>query len=200
VEGDAGLNALRFASRLNDKVVWTSVGYYGIGPGMFRKTARFAILFALGLSGCTTGARYVTTTSTCGIVAIPSNSDKWPNYYRKQAEELLQAKCPDGYVIELEEEFIPGANQRKRRSDGSTETTGFFDHTEWRIYYRRKDAPEGATTALMVHPPPVAAPLGVQQAVGLTPVVMPLGNTPGVNYSMPGMPPRPTGVVPASQQ
>jgi hypothetical protein len=169
---------------------------------MFRETARFAVLCSiLWLSGCATGARCVTSTSTCGIVAIPNKSNEWPNYYHKQAEDLIQAKCPDGYVIELEEEFIPGANLRRHKSDGSLESAGFFDQTEWRIYYRRKDAPEGATTALMVHPlPPGSAPAGVQQAVGLTPVVTPLGKSPGFNVPMPGMPPRPNDVIPASQQ
>jgi len=168
---------------------------------MFRQTARLAILCTLGLSGCNTSARYVTTTSTCGIVAIPSKTDAWPYYYRKQAEELIQAKCPDGYVIEREEEFVPSANQLRRRSDGSTESVGLFDKTEWRIYYRRKDAPEGASAALLAQPPPKASPWAVQQAVGLTPVVTPLANTPGVNMQVPGVPlGRPTGVLPSNQQ
>jgi hypothetical protein len=154
---------------------------------MLRFIAPLLIVGTLALSGCATGARCVTATSTCGIVAIPSNTDLWPNYYRKQAEDLLQAKCPDGYVIEREEEFVPGANRTRHKSDGSAEPPGFFDQTEWRIYYRRKDAPEGSTTALMAHPPATPPRGDIQQAVGLTPVVTPLGNMPGVNYSTPGV-------------
>ena len=161
---------------------------------MFRHIGRLAVLCTVALSGCMTGARYVTTTSTAGIVAIPSNTDLWPNYYRKQAEELLQAKCPDGYVIEHEEQFIPGVDQRHRRSDGSVQTAGFFDQAEWRIYYRRKDAPEGTTAALMPVVPPAALPTGVQP-VSLTPVVMPLGKTPGVDMATPGVPQGRPGVV-----
>jgi hypothetical protein len=155
---------------------------------MLRQIGRLVICCSLGLAGCATGARYVTATSTCGIVAIPSNTDKWPNYYRKQAEDLLQAKCPDGYVIEREEEFIPGANQRRRKTDGSAEAAGIFDQAEWRIYYRRKDAPEGSTTALLVHPPAVEQPLPGQHPVQLTPAVAPLANMPGVNFMVPGAP------------
>jgi hypothetical protein len=161
---------------------------------MFRHIGRIAVLCTVALAGCMSGARYVTTTSSTGIVAIPSNSDLWPNYYRKQAEELLQAKCPDGYVIEHEEQFIPGADQRRRRSDGSIQTAGFFDQAEWRIYYRRKDAPEGSTTALMATPTPAASPLGIQP-VGLTPVVMPLAKTPGVEMARPGVPQGRPGVI-----
>jgi hypothetical protein len=167
---------------------------------MRRQIAGLAILCMLGLTGCSTSARYVTSTSNCGIIAIPTNTDKWPFYYHKQAEELMLAKCPQGYVIEHEEEFIPGANKAKRRSDGSSESAGLFSGSEWRIYYRRKDAPEGVTTALMAQPAPRGLPLPATQTVGLTPVTTPLANTPGVNMTTPGVPlGRSSGVVPASQ-
>jgi hypothetical protein len=166
---------------------------------MFRQIARLAILAALGLSGCNTSARYVTTTSACGVVAIPKNTNAWPDYYRKQAEELMQAKCPEGYVVEYEDEFIPGANKNKHRSDGSTESTWLFETTEYRIYYRRKDAPEGASIALLPLPPATATPSIARQPVGLTPVSTPLANTPGVNMQSPLVPTnRPGPVMPAS--
>ena len=63
------------------------------------RTAALAVLLAV--CGCTQ-ARYVMTDQYGGVVAIPNNSNSWPSYNRKHAEELMARQCPQGYVIEQE--------------------------------------------------------------------------------------------------
>src|SRR5713226_9158459 len=90
---------------------------------MSRQVSRLALLCVCGiagLSGCNS-ARYVTVDNSGGVVAIPSNSNSWPNYNRRHAEELMQAKCPGGYVIDHEEEFVTGTTQYV---DSTTNTKG----------------------------------------------------------------------------
>jgi hypothetical protein len=52
--------------------------------------------------------RLVRTSKDGGVVAIPSNSNQWPTYYRDKAEKLMREKCPDGYEIVQEEEVVTG--------------------------------------------------------------------------------------------
>ena len=70
---------------------------------------RVAALGALlvGLGGCAS-ARYVAVDADGGIVAIPNNTNCWPTYNRKAAEELMRQKCPQGYVIDREGEAVVG--------------------------------------------------------------------------------------------
>lgn len=65
------------------------------------------MLGLIGLTGCAS-ARYVQVDQEGGIVAIPSNSNVWPSYHRDKAEALMRQKCPNGYVIEREEEAVTG--------------------------------------------------------------------------------------------
>ena len=140
---------------------------------MSRQVSLLALLCVsgiAGMSGCNS-ARYVTVDSTGGVVAIPSNSNSWPTYNHRHAEELIQAKCPGGYVIDREEEFVTGTTEYV---DSTTNTKGdqmlaalriapvtqetqqrttTSNQTEWRIYYHRKDAPMPAAGAA----PPAAA-------------------------------------------
>ena len=163
-----------------------------------RQIVQLAGLCTLGLaalSGCSTPARYVTVNSTGGVVAIPSNTNEWPNHYRKQAEELMQAKCADGYVIEYEEEFVIGTHRTTSTSStgypaqaappgmpmtqNAREATSLSNQTEWRIYFRRTDAQPGSAVALKVQPQIEVAPLfPVQRAVMLTPTGTPVQSLP----------------------
>jgi hypothetical protein len=69
---------------------------------------RAAILcFVATLVGCQS-ARLVEVRSDGGVVAIPNNSNTWPFYYRDKAEAMLKQKCPNGYVIDHEEEVVTG--------------------------------------------------------------------------------------------
>jgi hypothetical protein len=167
---------------------------------MSRQIARLALLCTaslMGLTGCGTSARYVTTTSNSGVVAIPGNSNSWPSYYHNQAEELIKAKCGANYVIELEEEFVTGTTQHTTSTTDTTgdpllaavriapvtqrnsQSTTFNNQTEWRIYYRRTDAPNGAGIALKTLPPGDLPPMGaIRPAVSLTPSGTPLPSLP----------------------
>ena len=66
-----------------------------------------AVVAATSMVGCAK-ARYVEVTQQGGVVAIPSNTNRWPSYYRKHAEELIRQKCPNGYEIVQEEELVTG--------------------------------------------------------------------------------------------
>jgi hypothetical protein len=157
---------------------------------MFRQVSRLALLCACGFGGLTgcNSARYVTIESTGGVVAIPSNTNFWPTFNRRHAEELMQARCPAGYVIEREEEVVVGTTQSV---DTTTNTKGDAtlaalriapvtqetqqkttsqNMTEWRIYYRRKDAAVVSSAA------PVQPAAAVNPAAGVNPAGPPRGN------------------------
>jgi hypothetical protein len=87
---------------------------------MRRKAAILVALSAglLNLAGCAK-ARFVENGQGYGVVAIPSNSNSWPNYYRNQAEALIREKCPNGYEIVREEETVTG---QTKHTDTHTET------------------------------------------------------------------------------
>lgn len=128
---------------------------------MSRRT-RLAVCCAAALAlltGCN-NARYVTVNSQGGVVAIPDNSNHWPDYNRRHAEELMQAKCPGGYVIDREEEVVVGTHQytdttSEKKGDPLLaalqvapmredvhEHTSSTNVTEWRITYHKADAPK----------------------------------------------------------
>lgn len=116
-------------------------------------------LLLLGATGCQS-VRVVSQGETGGVIAIPANTDMWPFRYRTKAEAMLAQRCPEGYIIELEEEFVVGQStnvQETHRQDeqqiskrasftvDSTNTTATTsDLKEWRIYYRKKTAEEDA--------------------------------------------------------
>jgi len=58
-----------------------------------------AVLVAV--CGCA-DVRFVQETPEGGVIAIPTNSNCWPMYYRSRAEKVMSQKCPDGYQIERE--------------------------------------------------------------------------------------------------
>jgi hypothetical protein len=106
--------------------------------------------------GCAGTARLVSLDSGGGVVAVPENSNRWPSFYRKQAEELMKANCPDGYTIVKEEEVVVGQTQHTHTTtdrsgspllaalhidpinENSNQTTSYEDRKEWRIYYQAK--------------------------------------------------------------
>ena len=71
-------------------------------------------------AGCAK-ARHVQINGGTGTVAIPANTNTWPNYYRKQAEDLMRQKCPNGYEIVAEEEAVVG---QTAHTDTHTESKG----------------------------------------------------------------------------
>jgi hypothetical protein len=136
-------------------------------------------------TGCANSARFVEVNNSGGVVAIPSNSNGWPTYYRKHAEELMQAKCPAGYVVYREEEVVTGVTQSVNTTtdtsgnpklaawhldtvtENTRQTTTSTNQTEYRLWFRRSDAPASpsVTPASYSTPPaPAAPPAGYTQS------------------------------------
>jgi hypothetical protein len=111
------------------------------------------------LSGCN-GARFVAKDQFGGVVAIPANTDEWPTHYRAKAEELMRKQCPEGYVIDHEEEAVIGQTTTNRQqtdtsSVGSVivgnkvQQTESHDLREWRITFHRKGPVTPGITAVV---------------------------------------------------
>jgi hypothetical protein len=66
-------------------------------------------LFAIGNSGCTL-AHYIYRQPDYGVVAIPSNTNSWPFYYRDRAIELIRKHVGPDYVIVKEQTVVTGGN------------------------------------------------------------------------------------------
>jgi hypothetical protein len=58
------------------------------------------VLAAMG--GCGQAVRYLRETPNGGTITMPTNTNRWPTYYRSRAAYLMQKKCPDGYRIDRE--------------------------------------------------------------------------------------------------
>lgn len=119
---------------------------------VFVRLSALALACASGF-GCASSARLVTVEPGGGVVAIPSNSNAWPSYNRKGAEELMRQQCPGGYVIDHEQEVVVGQVQQTnvntdRKGDpllaalhvapvteNTQQTTSYTDKTEWRIWF-----------------------------------------------------------------
>src|SRR5262249_15255416 len=103
------------------------------------------------------GARMIYQDQNGGVVAIPSNQNYWPFYYRDEADKLMRAKCPHGYDIVREEEVAVGKVttntentntetreiQSRRRPGTATATATSLtsethDKTEYRITFQAK--------------------------------------------------------------
>jgi hypothetical protein len=125
--------------------------------GTMRRLMAGVICAALaGLCGCSE-ARLVSCAPTGGVVAIPNNSNTWPCYHHKHAEELIREQCPQGYVIDKEEEVVVGTTEHvhtdtDRKGDPllaalkiapvnetTHQTTTVEEKKEWRIYFHGVD-------------------------------------------------------------
>ncbi len=87
-----------------------------------RRQNAFLLVASIGLSALTgcANARYVKTDQGSGVVAMPSNTNCWPTYYRDHAEALIRQKCPNGYEVVGEEEAVVG---QVAHTHTETETT-----------------------------------------------------------------------------
>ncbi|QEL16999.1 hypothetical protein [Limnoglobus roseus] len=119
--------------------------------------ARALILFfVLGSAGCaSTAARTVLRDKDSGVVAVPNDTDSFPDYYRSEALDLIRDHVGKNYEIVKEEEYVLGpvvTNQSKlsRRpvlnwlvpwrlgeTDTTTNTSTTKNNTEYRIHYQR---------------------------------------------------------------
>lgn len=145
----------------------------------FRRLLPAALLLA-AVAGCGS-ARLVRSSPDGGVVAIPSNSNSWPFYYRRDAEKLMAQQCPNGYKIVEEGEVVVGKKAATSESvdrDRTTtsKVTTVSDQKEWRITFRSLDASS----------PPVPG------------LVLPgvVSRTPPPPPPTPGLPSRPVPLVP----
>jgi hypothetical protein len=114
------------------------------------------VLLLVASTGCASNAaRTVLRDHDSGVVAIPKNTDAFPDYYRLQADELIQEHVGRAYEIDREEEYVLGPvttneTQFNRRpiwnllvpwrlaeSATTTNTTSTHNQTEYRIHYRK---------------------------------------------------------------
>jgi hypothetical protein len=113
------------------------------------------VLVAVGTAGCAS-ARQVSVHAHGGCVAIPDNSNHWPFYHRDKAVALIAQQCPNGYIIEREEEVVIGQTVNTHTdtdthqydhpalkglgltAQTTRQTSNINDQTEWRIWYQKK--------------------------------------------------------------
>jgi hypothetical protein len=151
------------------------------------------VAVAMGsLSGCASPARYVERTGDTGVVAIPNNTDSWPNYNRREAMALIQKHVGGNFEIVEEREVATGKktfNDQQVNNEQTwntanpllpanrqtvQNTTTTQDVTEYRIAYRRKAAPLGSPK------PALPATIGLQgPATPALPNVQQTQYTPG---------------------
>jgi len=99
-------------------------------------------LLVLAASGCASSVRFVRESADGGVIAIPSNSNQWPTYYRNRAEYLMNRKCPHGYAIDREEVVEDNPASRDGRYpnedfeyNGAYERISRYARTEHRITF-----------------------------------------------------------------
>jgi hypothetical protein len=135
-----------------------------------RKTC---LLILAAASGCSTpGAHFVSQTSEGGVIAIPTNSDQWPTYYRSQAERLMSQTCPNGYAIIREDVFVKEPAETRNLAANDTYD---FDYNgalvryprnireEYHITFRCLPPPKGV-------PPPAGGDLPMPKVVPPSPI------------------------------
>ena len=105
-----------------------------------RKGRLLCLLAVFALTGCGT-ARVVSRDPSGGVVAIPENTNSWPCHYRDKAIALIKEDCPYGYVIAKEEEVPIGTVTTDHTPSDSTHSTETHNRTEYRICYRKAEAP-----------------------------------------------------------
>ena len=99
----------------------------------------------------------VSWTGDGGVVAISRNTDVWPCYERTAASRLMAEKCPDGYEIVEESEFVVGQTTTTTSTGGdkislvsvqvgpgggtpADTVTTTANQTEYRLRFRPKNA------------------------------------------------------------
>ena len=136
-------------------------------------------LLVLLSTGCaSTNARTVLRERDQGVVAIPENTDRFPNYNRSQAEDLIRKHLGQEYEIVKEEEYVIGpvttseTNFVKRPALGwlipwrwkdeatTTSTSATRNQTEYRIYYQRRDSSRAVRPAEYKDLPPLSDGVG----------------------------------------
>jgi hypothetical protein len=143
--------------------------------------------FALtGSAGCQQ-ARLVSQDAFGGVVAIPSNTNSWPDYYQDQANKLMREACKGDYVIDRREEVVVGIVRNDNTNTDTqaiplpgklgaialsktTDTTSIHDRTEHRITFHAAKVAPGTTPSAVGGPVPI--PPGVPSNIAPAPLVV----------------------------
>jgi hypothetical protein len=149
------------------------------------------VALVAGLSGCASPARYIERSGDTGVIAIPANTDSFPNYNRSEALALIHKHVGPNFEILEEREVATGKrtqNDQQMHEDlfnaqHVQNTTTTQDLTEWRIAYRKKSPGSIGTGAFGSSVTPASgmqprSPVGagnssVQPAGGIVPSVGP---------------------------
>lgn len=88
-----------------------------------RRTYVFLSIALFGTLGCS-GARevrYVYQDGHSGVIGMPANTSKWPKYYRKHADKLMEQHFPGGYEVVRAEEVVEGSRTLTINGSNSAE-------------------------------------------------------------------------------
>ncbi|WP_406699362.1 hypothetical protein V5E97_10885 [Singulisphaera sp. Ch08] len=88
-----------------------------------RRTYVFLSIAVFGTLGCS-GARevrYVYQDGHSGVIGMPANTSKWPKYYRKHADKLMEQHFPGGYEVVRAEEVVEGSRTLTINGSNSAE-------------------------------------------------------------------------------
>lgn len=164
-----------------------------------------ALVLTLAVAGgCASPAKYVEKRGDSGVIAIPANTDAWPNYNRREALALIEKHVGPNYEIVEESQFVVGQSTHNNQQVNTeqtfnreipflpaekqtiTNTTTQHDITEWRIVYRRKNAPQSIGSDITRAGATGGPAAGVVPSVQPAGAVMPRGTTGTGSYHMNG--------------
>ena len=144
---------------------------------------------AIWSSGCAS-ARYVQKAGDQGVVAIPTNSDAWPDYHRTNALKLIEGHVGASYEIVEEKEVTTGTATTNTQNTNreatinpvvpflpaerqtTTTTTTSQALTEYHIHYRKRNSAGVATAPVtpgipgVPSSPATVVPAGAVQTPG----------------------------------
>lgn len=138
----------------------------------------FALLAAtVATGGCASQAKYIERKTDTGIVAVPDDTDTWPNNNRKAALALIEKHVGPNFEI-LDERTVPTGRVARNSLPETNEAlnprnqaypakrpisatpTQQEEATEYRITYRKLDSASTGTTVQTQYPPTGVQPAG----------------------------------------
>lgn len=136
------------------------------------------LLLILATGCASTTARPILRERDGGVVAIPDNSNRFPDFNRSQAEKVIREHVGKNFEIVREEEYVIGpvttseTNFTKRPALGwlipwrwndeatTTSTSATRNQTEYRLHYRKTDSSDGVRPANYKDLPPLREGIG----------------------------------------
>ncbi len=156
----------------------------------------FALVAAMvATGGCASSAKYIEKKDDSGIVAVPDESNGWPNNNRRAALELIEKHVGPNYEIVDERTVTTGRMARTSLPDTNetlnprnqaypakrttgTAATAQHDVTQYRITYRKTagwPAPRDLRSQEEPGLTPASGTVQTQHAPGMAPNVQPAG-------------------------